>query len=143
MLSAVGNALNGAIPLPHPVGETAAFETWIHTAARPSDSLVVTYGHANLFKASGLHPVYDHLWSLPMRVLDPGLVHLSATLAGPQPPTWVLEWDRFEYLGDAPAVRLRATLATHYHQVADICGHPIFLLDGVNRPLPADIGSCS
>jgi hypothetical protein len=142
LVSAVCFAVSAAIPPPRPPSETAAFETWIHAAAHPGDSLMITYGNANLFQASGLRPAYFNLWSLPMRVLDPNLEQLSATLAGPGAPTWMVEWDPFDMLGAGPAARLQAAVDRHFHQVADICGHQIFQLDGTRRALPAGVASC-
>ena len=48
----------------------------IGRAARPGDTLVVYGGRADIQWASGLRSPYPHLWSLPMRTLDPRLAEL-------------------------------------------------------------------
>ncbi len=54
---------------------------------------------------------YVHLWTLPMRTLDPW--HIDAH------------------------DRTRLTLALHYRRVAEVCGHQVYLHDGVRRtPAP-------
>jgi hypothetical protein len=142
LVSAVVTAVNGAIPWPRTSGETAAFSTWIHAAARPRDSLMVAYGHANVFLSSGLRPAYPHLWTLPMRVLDPGLRTLTATMAGQRAPTWVVAWEPLDLLGASEGAAMSGALAGHYSEVADVCGHPVYLLNGVQRQLPATVPSC-
>ena len=42
-----------------------------------------------------LRSPYRFLWSLPMRTLDPDYAELTALLAGPRAPTWVVEWVSF------------------------------------------------
>ncbi len=45
-------------------------------------------GRADIQYTSGLPSPYQHLWSLPMRTLDPDLTELRALLEGPDAPTW-------------------------------------------------------
>jgi hypothetical protein len=142
LCSAVITAVNGAIPWPRTAGDTAAFASWIQAAARPSDSLMIAYGHANVFLSSGLRPTYPHLWTLPMRVLDPGLETLSTTMSGPRAPTWVVAWEPLDLLGTSGGAAVSAALAAQYSEVTDLCGHPVYLLDGVHRPLPVTTPSC-
>jgi hypothetical protein len=124
----VGVAL-GARP-----GEPEATATTIgrlvREASRPNDGIVVTYGHANLVEESGLATPYRYLWSLPIRVRDPHLDRLAATLDGRHAPTWLVEWDDFDAWDIDTFHRLTATVAAHYHRVATVCGHLIWVHDG-------------
>lgn len=116
--------------------QTVLLESWLHSAGRPTDSLF-TYGHANLIEASGLRPsAYPYLWGLLMLVLDPDWTQLSATLNGPHAPTWVVEWNGSAAFGTGDVANLRAALAAHYRLVENLCGSPIYLLDGAQRSLP-------
>ncbi len=142
IVSAVVVTADAATLTPQPSTRAVAFETWIQAAARPTDSLMMTFGIANLVEPTGLRPAYQHLWTLPTRVMDPELLQLSATLAGRQAPTWVVEWQPFELLGSGPAQTLRTALSAHYRRVADICGHQVFQLDDTRRSLPATVGPC-
>lgn len=51
---------------------------------------VVAFGSAELLEAAGLHSPYRHLWSLPVRVRDPGLLQLEEVLRGAERPTWIV-----------------------------------------------------
>ena len=103
-------------------------------AAAPGDTLVVYGGRADLVLASGLEAPYRHLWSLPMRVLDPDLAELRALLAGPRAPTWVVmgapgwAWDH----NGAP---IRAVLDERYDVHGRACnGRYVYLRTDVTRP---------
>lgn len=109
------------------VGETIA------AAARPGDSIVVVYGHADLVAGSGLPTPYRYLWSLPVRTLDPDLRELNRVLTGPHAPTWFVAWGRVKsWRLDSSSVE--HTLRHDYHPVDRICGHTIYLRNGVTRP---------
>jgi hypothetical protein len=116
----------------------AAYTTgrWIAASAQPGDTLVVPFTHANVINASGLSPGYPYSWSLPVRTLDPSLTLLTSTLSGPAAPTWVVRWDAPNTWGLDPDGHVEAALRAHYRWVADVCGHPVWLHDGVSRRLP-------
>jgi hypothetical protein len=136
--------------------ERASYTTgrWVGASAAPSDTLVVTYTHSNVINASGLRPGYPYAWSLPTRTLDPHLDLLVSRLdersvttpKGPgstAAPTWLVKWDPPNTWGLDPAGRLDGALRSHYHRVASICGHGVWLHDGVSRrlaPLPSPRG---
>jgi hypothetical protein len=63
---------------------------YLRTHALPGDTGVVAYGHAEFLEEAGLSSPYENLWSLPVRVRDPHLADLTAVLAGPDRPTWVV-----------------------------------------------------
>jgi hypothetical protein len=116
----------------------AAYTTgrWIAASAQPGDTLVVPFTHANVINASGLAPGYPYSWSLPVRTLDPHLTLLTSTLSGPAAPTWVVRWDGPNTWGLDPDGRVDAALGAHYRSVAVVCGHPVWLHDGLSRRLP-------
>ncbi len=112
---------------------------WVSASAQPTDTIVVPFTHANVIGTSGLKPAYPYSWSLPIRTLDPDLSLLTATLNGAAAPTWVVRWDRPHPWGLDPTNRVDAALRVHYRSVAVVCGHVIWLHDGVHRrlaPLP-------
>lgn len=108
---------------------------WVSVSARPTDTLVVPFSHANVIDAAGLEPGYPYSWSLPVRALDPDLSLLTATMNGAQAPTWVVRWDDPHSWGLDPANRVDAALRSHYSSVAVVCGHTVWLHDGVRRSL--------
>jgi hypothetical protein len=80
---------------------------------------------------------YPYLWSVAMRTSDPGQVRLRATLAGPDAPTWLVEVTGLDAWHIDQGARLRALVRDRYRVVAEICGHPVLLRQGLTRELPA------
>jgi len=116
---------------------------WLAASSRPADTVVVTYSHPNALEASGLTSPYPYLWSLPVRTLDPDVSRMRHLLAGPDAPTWVVQWDRFDGWGLDRSGRLAATVARHYGRFGQVCGHAVWLHDGARRtPAPAP-GGCN
>lgn len=107
----------------------------IATAARPGDSIVTVYGHAEVTGSSGLASPYPYLWSLPAKTLDPDLSVLTDTLAGPRAPTWFVTWGHLSSWG-VDDTRAAAVLAARYRPVADLLGRTVYLRDDTVRPTP-------
>ncbi|SDS86590.1 4-amino-4-deoxy-L-arabinose transferase [Nocardioides scoriae] len=108
----------------------------VGAAARPGDTVVTLWGHADVTRATGLVSPYPYLWALPTRTLDPQLHRLVRTLRGPDGPTWVVAWSRRSLPGVDPGP-LREALRDDYHPVLTTrAGHTVFLHDGVVRPDP-------
>ncbi|MET1004721.1 MAG: hypothetical protein ABWX96_04180 [Propionibacteriaceae bacterium] len=109
----------------------------VHDVARSGDTIVTTWGHADVTRASGLSSPYPYLWSLPARTLDPRLSELRRVLTGPNAPTWFVTWRGTGswgfHGGGAAAARV---LSDHYEPVAQVDGHTIYLHRGVVRALP-------
>jgi hypothetical protein len=129
---AVGVNLTGS----HTTAGTSVGEA-VHDVAGPHDTIVTTWGHADVTRASGLRSPYPYLWSLPARTLDPKLTELTTLLGGPRAPTWFVTWRgvstwRFHGGGAVAA----GVLATHYNPVAQVDGHTIYLHRGVDRAVP-------
>lgn len=132
-------------------GSSQAYTTgrWVGNAAAPGDTLVVPFTHANVINASGLTPGYPYAWSLPVRTLDPQLTLLTdelngspssspnGTPDGTSAPTWVIRWDQAHPWGLDPHNRVDAALRAHYRPVADVCGHTVWVHDGIHRHLSA------
>lgn len=110
---------------------------WLHRSGQPGDTATVLYGNADVQEASGMRSPYEQLWTLPMRTLDPQLVHLRSVLNGPRAPTWVVAWGNLDPWNIDAHDRTRLALATHYRHVADVCGHQVYLHDGARRTLAA------
>ena len=62
----------------------------ISLVAGRDDTIVSLYGNAELVAASGLPSPYRHLWSLPMRTLDPRSGRAAARSPGRRAPTWIV-----------------------------------------------------
>ncbi|MCW2767068.1 MAG: hypothetical protein JWO11_3027 [Nocardioides sp.] len=126
-------------------GVPSAWDTGLAIAAvaRPGDTIVSLYGSPGVIDASTLDSPYRHLWSLPMRTLDPELAELRDLLAGPDAPTWVvvvLPLDSWHLDQDQ---RVSSVLSRRYELVNQPCGPAIWLLrPSGDRALPRlDCGS--
>jgi hypothetical protein len=108
----------------------------LRQAARPDDTLVVFGGRADLQLESRLSSPYPYLWSLPMRALDPDLTRFRALVDGPDAPTWLVEWWRFD-TWTAKGDDLRRDVESRYVEHGTGCsGKTIWLLRGEDRPTP-------
>ena len=103
--------------------------------ARPGDTVVVTFGQANIVRESGLDSPYPYLWSLPVRTLDPGLTELAAVLDGPDRPTFLVDWSRLDRTWGVDPTTVRPILDEHYERVARVCGRSIWMARDVTRSL--------
>jgi hypothetical protein len=130
-LFGLGNMAVAALPGSYYV----TISDYLRQASRPGDSVVVTYGSPSVIEMSGLSTPYRYSWNLTLRVRDPHLRTLVATLTGPRAPTWLVEIDSFNAYGLDTAA-FRQVRATRYHVVATVCGRHLFLRDGVIRRLP-------
>lgn len=99
----------------------------ISEVARPGDTITSLYGSADVVLASGLNSPYEHLWTLPMRTLDPRLDRLREVLSGPRAPTWLVvvlpinSWHLDENR------QLRDLVSRRYVLVPQDCGPMIWL----------------
>jgi hypothetical protein len=112
----------------------------IAAVAEDDDTLVVFGGRPDIQYAAGLSSPYRHLWSVPMRTLDPELAELRAVVAGEDPPTWIVEWVRFETWNDEAGALLRRDVEERYVKHGVGCDdRPVYLLRSVQRaPLEPD-----
>lgn len=106
---------------------------WLADSSSPRDTAVVLYGNAAVLEAADLRSPYPHLWSLPMRTLDPGQARLRATLSGPASPEWVVGVNPLNSWRIDDAGLLRDMLGERYRVVAEVCGFPVWLRADVSR----------
>ncbi|ABL81072.1 hypothetical protein Noca_1558 [Nocardioides sp. JS614] len=78
------------VATPAGVSSDAQVMSYLREHARPSDGVVVGFGHPDIVAGSELHSPYEHLWSLPVRVRDPRLTELRLVMAGPSAPRWIV-----------------------------------------------------
>ncbi len=107
----------------------------IGAVSEPGDTIVVYGGRADIVLASGLESPYEHLWSLPMRTLDPQLDELTALLRSDERPTWVLEWVSLSDW-DGLGAPLTSALEEYYVPLGSGCGHPVYVRRDVQRQEP-------
>lgn len=107
----------------------------VAAAASPSDTIITIYGNADVTQTSGLASPYPYLWYLPAKTLDPQQHTLDAVLRGPSAPTWFVTWTKVASWGSVSATTSRL-IARHYHPVAHLRGHTVYLHNGVVRPVP-------
>ncbi|MEZ5097212.1 MAG: hypothetical protein R2731_14580 [Nocardioides sp.] len=137
LLWAAGVAVVGmvALAIAHPLSPSQRAGLWLRAHARPSDTAVVAFGGANVVTIAGLQSPYDQLWSLPVRVRDPRLRDLTATLSGSRAPTWVLTQDRLGGWQLEPTAA-RTVLDRRYRQVAEVAGYEVYRLRARGRGSP-------
>lgn len=104
----------------------------IRSSSRPGDTLVVYGGRADIQWGAGLPSPYQHLWSLPMRTLDPELDELASVLNGPDAPTWVVTWVPLDSW-DLPGSKIEKALEERYLLAGKGCGS-----EGIYRLVEAD-----
>lgn len=115
---------------------------WVRAAAQPGDTIVVPFSNSPVIKISGLRPAYPYNWVLLVRTKDPHLAQLIDLLDGPHAPTWVVQWDLPSEVGLMPPAPILFTLRQHYQLLGDMCGKPIWLLDGHTARVPLSRASC-
>ena len=110
---------------------------WVARSSTPSDTATVLFGHGQAQLATGLQSPYEHLWSLPIRTLDPHLAELNGLLAQDATrPTWMLLLNPPNAFDLDKSGDFRASLRHHYVQVATVCrGTRIWLRRDQQRAL--------
>ena len=71
-------------------GADQQVSAYLRGHARPTDTVVVAFGHPNVVRDAGLSSPYPHLWSLSVRVRDPQLHLLTGVLTGARAPRWIV-----------------------------------------------------
>jgi hypothetical protein len=77
-----------------------------------------------------------------MRVLDPHLTALRELLAGHRAPTFVIVDSPLDAWGIDPQGRVPQAIERHYRRVAVVCGSPVYLRRGVDRPVAPPPAGC-
>jgi 4-amino-4-deoxy-L-arabinose transferase-like glycosyltransferase len=111
----------------------------LEAVAEPGDSLVVFGGRADLQITSGMASPYEHLWSLPMRTMDPDLSDLEEVVDGPDAPTWIVEWVPFTKWSEQYGSELAVLVGERYEPHGSGCGsepddpRTVWVLQGTDR----------
>jgi hypothetical protein len=143
VLSGALAAVVVAMPFVSPRHDEAGLVGWLAAAARPGDTALVTYGHANVVEAAGLAPsVYPYLWSLPLRVRDPHVSLLVQDLSGASRPTWLVEWNSLDSWGLDRHGRVAWAVSKHYRDLGLVCGVEVYVRNDVRRPASPSSESC-
>jgi hypothetical protein len=104
------------VTAPVPLSSDAQVMTYLRGHARPTDGVVVGFGHPDIVAGSGLTSPYEHLWSLPVRVRDPRLAELRRVMVGPTAPRWVVvSGDTLDTWGLDPAGAAEAQKVLQRH----------------------------
>jgi hypothetical protein len=88
----VSSVVGVAAVLTDPPGRPAdevAVARYLREHAHLGDTAVVTFGHPSILREAGMRSPYPLIWSLPMRVEDPGLRELAQELRR-RSAQWVL-----------------------------------------------------
>lgn len=110
-------ALAGFAATPPAPGADQAVSAYLRSHARPSDSVVVAFGHPNIVRDAGLTSPYEHLWSLSVRVRDPQLHDLAQILTTSNAPRWVVVDGASLATWGVDPTAAQAELDRHYTEV--------------------------
>ncbi|MCW2839809.1 MAG: hypothetical protein JWR55_1292 [Aeromicrobium sp.] len=130
----------GSLALPQG-SEGEKIGTAVASVAQPGDTIVNLYGHADVVQTSGLSSPYEHLWSLPVKTLDPSLTELDTVLSGPDAPTWLVTSRSVRSWG-LKTTKTADVIARDYRKIGTICDRIIYLRDGIDRAAPRPITTC-
>ncbi|WP_138759689.1 hypothetical protein [Modestobacter altitudinis] len=132
----LGTLVSGVVHATVPqVSYSQRIGEWLADSKAPSDTGLVAYGNAAVLETADMPSPYPHLWSVPMRTLDPEQTRLRATLGGPGAPAWIVQVTGLDSWGIDDRSRLRELLHQRYRIVAEICGHPVWLRQDLTRAL--------
>jgi hypothetical protein len=111
---------------------------WVARSSEPTDTATVLFGHGQAQLATGLPSPYEHMWSLPIRTLDPGLAELRGLMAQESTrPTWIVLLNPPDAFGLDRTGDFRAALDRDYVRVAKVCRHAkVWLSRDARRALP-------
>ena len=139
VVSAVANVIGFALHVERrPSDKVNDVGQWVARSSKPSDTATVLFGHGQAQLATGLQSPYEHLWSLPIRTLDPDLTELTGLLEqGSTRPTWIVLLNPPNAFGLDTSGDFRASLRQDYVPVAKVCrGTRIWLRRDQQRSLP-------
>lgn len=112
--------------------------TFVADSAEPGDTATTLFGRSDAQRATGLRSPYRHLWSLPIRVLDPDLEELTALVESDRAPTFVIQVFPLDSWGLDPDGRFAAAFEERYQLVHDGCHANVYLRRDVERDLADD-----
>jgi hypothetical protein len=124
------------------VDRDVAISSWLARAARPNDTVVLTFGHPNIIEAAGLTTPYRYSWTLPARIKDHHFHTLIHLLDGSSAPTWLIHVASPGSYRRYHSRALTASVAAHYKLFARVCERSVFLHDGLTRRRPPLATGC-
>jgi hypothetical protein len=96
-----------------PTSDDTVTSAYLRDHARPCDTVVVAFGHADIVHDSGLASPYPYLWALPAFVRDPRLRALDRLLVSPDAPRWFVAGGDLSHWGP-PGAALQHEVDRHY-----------------------------
>lgn len=96
-----------------PTSDDTVTSAYLRDHARPCDTVVVAFGHADIVHDSGLASPYPYLWALPAFVRDPRLLALDRLLVSPAAPQWFVAGGDLSLWGP-PGAALQRVVDRHY-----------------------------
>lgn len=114
----------------------------VGAVAAPTDTIVNAWGSPDVVAASGLSSPYEHLWSLPVKTLDPRLDELDRVLTSPDAPTWLVTRPTVRSWG-LDTARTQAIIVHDYQHVQTVCGRWVYLHAGLVRDRPSPPSTCT
>jgi hypothetical protein len=110
-------ALAGFAHSPPGAGADQAVSAYLRDHSRPTDTVVVAFGHPNVVRDADLTSPYEQLWSLPVRVRDPRLHELAGVLTGDDAPRWVVVSGSSLATWGVDPTAAQTVLDAHYREV--------------------------
>lgn len=115
---------------------------YVKASSVPGDTASVLYGKADLQWATGMRSPYEHLWSLPVRTLDPDLEELTRLLGSDDAPTWLVFTFGLHTWELDPDHNVDDVFHERYTEVWEGCDVVVYLRNDVERPLAPEQPDC-
>ena len=106
--------------------EDARVGAYLRQHSSPGDSLLVGFGHSNVYVDAEMRGPYPYMWSLPNRVRDPDLRLAERVLSGPQAPDWVAMHDQTVVFWAEAGRETRRLVKEHYVRHGQVGGWHIW-----------------
>ena len=94
--------------------EDARVGAYLRQHSDPGDSLLVGFGHSNVYVDAEMRGPDPYMWSLPNRVRDPELRLAERVLSGPNAPDWVTMHDQTVIFWDEAGREARRLVKENY-----------------------------
>ena len=101
---------------------------WLRDHTRPGDSVYMMCAAAHAYAHAHADPPYRYLWFDGVRQAEGAQAELERLFTGPDPPTWVAEFDAFRSCNRSGVVK--RAVASRYARTATIDGVRIYRLAG-------------
>jgi hypothetical protein len=124
VLATVANAAVWAYRVTDPpqAREDARVAAYLREHSAATDSLLVGFGHPNVYVDAEMRGQYPYMWSLPTRVNDPQLRAAKRVLSGSDAPRWFVVHEDTPVFWDQAAVETRLHVEDAYILRGEIGG---------------------